>query len=132
MRTNTTLQTSSAVLPDGTYDTALGGDVGLPINDLRGHRLVILAPAGQTLTGVGNMRCYLWHGGLGVWLRNPDLDFEVTVDGERGQAFPDNMQAVRQGDRVWYLRDGVVLAGTATGDDEDELLVRIDGEAVNP
>lgn len=132
MPTNTTLQTSSVELPEGTTDTSMGGDVGLPIAGLRGHRLVIVAPAGQTLAGAGYMRCYLWHGGLNLWCRNPELDFQVTVTGERAQAFPDNEQAVRQGDRVFYLRDGVTLEGTATGDDSDKLLVRLDGEQVNP
>jgi hypothetical protein len=103
-------------------------DASLLLSDLSGYRLMVEAPAGCTLAGAGNLRCWVRHCGTGNWLRAPARDVSVTAT-VQGQAYPDVESVVRQSDRVLYAADGVTLTGTPTEPTEaDKVKVYLYGE----
>lgn len=86
---------------------------GLDLNDVEGFRVTVCAASGQTLSGAGSMQAYLWDNDLGLWARNPDLDFNVTAT-TRCQVSPDFQVMVAAG-RVYFAATGVtVSSGTLT------------------
>lgn len=114
-RTVTSLQSDAFTVPTTEREPTTGAEYGLHLGDLRGFRLTIAAPEGETIDGTGTMRCWVWHATVAAWLPNPALDFEVgsEVAGERGRVFPDIEQVVPLGAQLLYVRDGV---GVSSGD----------------
>lgn len=97
---------------------------GMALDNLAGYRVSVCAESGQTLSGSGNLRAYLYHGDVGLWMRNPALDLAVSVSGARCQVFPDIEPAAREigeNHRVLYAADTVGVSGGTT------VTVRIDG-----
>src|SRR4051812_46307439 len=62
---------------------------GMSLVGVKGFRVSICAQSGQTLSGAGSLRAYLYHSDAALWMRNPSLDLSVTAAGVRCQAFPD-------------------------------------------
>jgi hypothetical protein len=87
--------------------------LGISIKDVRGYRVIVAAESGQTLSGAGNLRAYLWDVYEGAWMRNPSLDVAVTTTGARRQVFPDLATQVRTG-CVMYAADAITVSGGTT------------------
>lgn len=62
---------------------------GMELGMVQGFRLMVCAPAGQTLSGAGTMQAWLCDAAKGVCARNPDLDKSVTASSVQCQVFPD-------------------------------------------
>lgn len=81
---------------------------GMSLNGVRAFRVIVSAASGQTLSGGGNMRAWVWQNAHGRWARNTQLDFAVnpTIATTRDFAAPDF--AVGVGDaRVLFQADAV-------------------------
>lgn len=98
---------------------------GLSLAGLYGARVSLCPAAGQTLTGAGSLRAYLWHPYASTWMRSPDLDLSVgsaTTSANPCRVWPDWLTGVRQNGAVLYATDGVGVSGGTT------VTVRIDGQ----
>jgi hypothetical protein len=71
---------------------------------------MIEADVGQTLSGAGTLRAWYYDFTIGAWARNPDLDKNVTLSGQRRQVFSDVSTLVRTG-CVLYAADSVTVSG---------------------
>lgn len=88
-------------------------DEGMSLENVDGFRVMVSAASGETLSGAGNLRAYLWDTDLAAWIRNPELDIAVTTSGQRRLVFADQEVKVPSG-RVLYAADGITFsAGTA-------------------
>lgn len=122
-------QALTRAAPSGTpgNDSTSGQPIGMSTHNLRGLRVVIEAPAGCTLAGNGTLDCYLYHPVSQLWIRNPDLDINVTETG-RAQAFPDQECFADAEGRILYAANSVGISGTPTTPSEaNTVMVRIDG-----
>lgn len=83
-----------------------------------GARVGVCAGAGETLTGTGTLRAYLYDPAVADWFYDPDLDLPIakaTPTGARGcRAWPDWVTGMRGGGRVLYAADGVGVSGGTT------------------
>jgi hypothetical protein len=105
--------------------------LGILLADIRGHRLTISAPAGQTLDGTGTMRCVLWNDKLQQWVDAPDFDVPVTSPSVtsytgRSRTFADVYQMVPVASELYYWRDSVGVSGGG------DLTVLVEVEAWRP
>lgn len=87
---------------------------GVPLHDLKGITIVVQAEATRTLSGAGNLRCYLYDPALTLWFRVPALDLAVNTSGVRQMGFEaESITGKRKATRLLYAADGVtVSAGT--------------------
>lgn len=109
-------QTGSTTAPTTPLDVN-GAPIGLVLGDAYGYRLTIAAGGEATLLGTGNMFCMMWHPGLALWCRNPELDFAVTEDvaGFVAATFGEVECVVRDAVQVYYYPDGdLASAGAIT------------------
>jgi hypothetical protein len=93
---------------------------GTPV---RGLWVSVCAVEGETLSGGGYLRAWVWHPDAALWMRDPDLDKAVTVSGERCQSLPDLRPGyLGSARRVLWAADSVTVS------DGDTVTVRIDGD----
>lgn len=94
---------------------------GAPV---RGYFVAVCAAVGQTLSGGGALRAWVYDVDEGVWMRNPDQDLVIgtTVAGQRCRAWDDKRTGYLLGRRVHYAADGVTVSGGTT------VTVRISGD----
>lgn len=92
---------------------------GMDQRTVRGLRVMLEAPSGQTLTG-GTLLAWHYDFVAGVWFRNPANDLTVT-SGLAAQVWGDLPVAVRTG-CVLYATSSVTLSGAGTA-----VTVRITG-----
>lgn len=85
---------------------------GMSLGDAFGWRVIVSALVGQTLSGGGNLRCYLWSYTQLRWIPAPALDIAVTATG-RDQTSEDFEVTVPSG-RLYYTADAVTVSGGAT------------------
>lgn len=104
-----------------TRDAPTLATEGMGLHGVTGFRVSICAESGQTLSGTGNLRAYLYHTDAALWMRNPDLDLAVDASSVRCQAFPDMTTGTTVGHRVLFAADTVGVSGGTT------VTVRIDG-----
>lgn len=97
---------------------------GMSLGDVLGFRVSVCAASGQTLTGGGTLRAWLYHTDAGLWMRNPSLDLTVSASGVRCQVFPDAQPVVLLSHRVYFASDTVTVSGGTTLD------VRIDAQTI--
>lgn len=121
-------QALTRTAPSGTPGNDTNGDpIGMSVHNLRGLRVSVEAPVGCTLGGTGTLECYLYHHVAGLWMRNLDLDIQVTHTG-RSQVFPDQECFADADGRILYATNAVTIAGTPTEPSEaNTVVVRIDG-----
>jgi hypothetical protein len=62
---------------------------GVSMSQITAFRVSVCATTGNTLSGSGTLKAYLYNPAVGLWMRNPSLDVAVTNSGERCQVFPD-------------------------------------------
>lgn len=84
----------------------------LNLDGLYGFRVCIHADSGQTLSGAGSLRAWVYDHGLSRWIANPGSDLTVSANsaGKRDACFNDQLVGVRVG-RVFYATDGVTVSG---------------------
>lgn len=85
---------------------------GMDMRSVRGIRVGIDAPTGQTLTG-GALRAYSYDFTAGAWRRVPDLDITTITSGLAGQWYADQAVLVRTG-CLLYAADGVTVSSGTT------------------
>lgn len=89
--------------------------VSLLLNRISGFRVMLAAEAGATLSGGGNLRCWMLDAATGNVCRNPGLDLAIpaAIAGVRFLVFPDQLVVVNDGSRLMYANDTVTAsAGT--------------------
>lgn len=84
---------------------------GLFLTGLTGYRLEICAAAGQTLSGAGTMKAYLYDYTAALWMPAPALDQPVTASGTRCTPFVDFNLTIRFDARVLFAASGVTVSG---------------------
>lgn len=84
---------------------------GMSLAGVPGFRLTICAASGQTLSGAGTMKAWVYHPDEAAWARNADLDQTVTVSGKRCQVFPDFLTGVPNNNRVLFAASSVTVSG---------------------
>lgn len=82
----------------------------MSIDDVRGWRVVLEAPGGQTLGGAGVAQCWLYATELAKWVRNPDLDLYSDTAGLESRTREDAAVTVPYG-RVYYQAVGITYTG---------------------
>ena len=98
----------------GTVPTA--ADDGMALPSLHGYQVVLEAAAGQTLSGGGNLRAYVWEQSLaspgGAWVRYPaaDLAVNAALAGQRRGVIGEKEVFGGRG-RVAYVTDTVTVSG---------------------
>lgn len=91
---------------------------GISMSQVTGFKLSVCATTGNTLSGAGSLKAYLYNPVAALWMRNPALDVNVTATGERCQVFPDftvSAPAITGGDpyrALWGTSSVTVSAGT--------------------
>lgn len=98
---------------------------GMPLTNVIAARISLCPAAGQTLTGTGNLRAYLWHPSAATWMRSPDLDLAVgtaTTSANPCRVWPDSQTGLRTAGNVLYATDTIGVSGGTT------VTVRIDGQ----
>lgn len=76
-------------------------------------RPILLAPPGQTLTGAGDLRCWIMDRN-GVWRRHADLDEELVEYAGKDSAQMQPVPIFHNEGRMAFLADGVGVSGGAT------------------
>lgn len=84
---------------------------GLPV---RGYMLSVCAATGQTLSGGGYLRAWVYSPLAAQWMRNPDLDQQVTATGKSCQAVSDFRTGYLKLRRVLFAADGITVSGGTT------------------
>ena len=102
-----------------TEGLSLIADSGYPV---RGFVVSVCAEDGETLSAAGTLRAWAYHPEAAVWMRNPDLDLDVSVSGTRCQVFPDLRTGLLMSRRVLFAADELEVSGGTT------VAVRIDGD----
>lgn len=87
---------------------------GVPLDDLSGVTIAIEANSGQTLSGSGTIRCYLYDTLVGAWFRVPECDLSVSTSGVRRLGFATLAAAGRTGARVDFVTDTVTVSSGTT------------------
>lgn len=88
---------------------------GQSLQDLTALTVVVetAIPASQTLSGAGNLRCYVYDSYVAGWFRIPSLDLAVAATGVARMGFPALSVICPRASRILYVPDGVtVSAGT--------------------
>jgi hypothetical protein len=109
----------------GRNDPGVGnpqaGD-GIILANLMALTISIWANPGQTLSGAGTLKCWLYSPYQAAWSRCPDLDLTVnTTGGFNAQTFATLPMPSRLGFIANWLTSGVTVSGGT------DVLVRIDG-----
>lgn len=99
-----------------TTDATLGAN----LNDAIGYRVIVSAELTRTLSGAGNLRCWLYSDTLARWVPCPDLDKAVSRAGGRDMTWGELEPLVGFG-RVMYAADGVTVSAGTTVDITIEL-----------
>lgn len=113
MRSESQLLTRAA--PSDAIHCLSASPVGLDLRDVRGYRVIVVAESGQTLSGGGTLRAYLYDFFEAAWVPNEQLDISMA-DGKAGvrrNVFADIATMVRAG-CVMYAADGVTVSGGTT------------------
>ncbi|HZI08670.1 MAG TPA: hypothetical protein VEZ71_31930 [Archangium sp.] len=87
---------------------------GMDLAGVEGARVALCPASGQSLTGTGSLRAYLYDPAIGEWMRSPDLDLPVssaTTTANRCRVWPDAVTAVRGNGRVLYATDAIGVSG---------------------
>lgn len=90
---------------------------GLSLDSIDGFRVILSAPSGQTLAGAGTLKAYYWDTTYEEWVRNPDLDIEVTSShaSVRRVVFADQAVFAPVG-RLYYAASAVTVSSGTTVD----------------
>jgi hypothetical protein len=98
-----------------------GVSTGLDLMNINGWRLSTCATSGNTLSGAGTFLAYVISENTGVIMRDPALDFAVTVTSTscggspcRCQVFPDVQEVMQGGGQLYYQASGVTVSGGTT------------------
>ena len=94
--------TATEAAPSAATDGAL-------ITDLDGLTIHVEADSGQTLSGAGTLKAWLYNDISGVWSRAPDLDKTVTSSAVRSQSFLGDAVVSARG-RIAYEISGVTAS----------------------
>jgi len=81
---------------------------------IRGYMLSVCAASGQTLSGAGYLRAWVYSALAAAWMRNTALDEQVNLSGKPCQAFPDRRPGYLKLRRVLYAADGITVSGGTT------------------
>lgn len=90
---------------------------GMDLAGVEGARIAVCPTSGQSLTGTGTLRAYLYDPAIGEWMYDPDLDLSVskaTTTANRCRVWPDWVTGVRGNGRVLYAPDTVGVSGGTT------------------
>lgn len=99
----------------------LPGD-GLALGGLFAVVVSVYPWVGQTLSGAGTLRCWVWNPYEARWTRNDDLDLDLsTASGFPARTFTTLTNVSRLGMLINWLCDSVTVSGGT------DVLVRIDG-----
>jgi hypothetical protein len=91
---------------DGMSLLAAGG------SPIRHFWVNLCAASGQTLSGAGTLRAWVYNSRRALWMRNPDLDLAVgsAVAGKRCRAWVDLQVGVKSDRRLHFVSDGVTVS----------------------
>lgn len=104
---------SSKAVGTATDDVPTLASEGSQLSGVKGFVVTVHADSGQTLTGVGTLKCYLYNPFIQLWAPCPDLDLSVTSSAVRSQAFVGNQVVVGKG-RIAYICSGVTPSSGGT------------------
>lgn len=77
---------------------------------------------GNTLSGAGNLLCWVFNPYMQLWSRCPDLDLTLsTTSGLPAQTFSTILNPSRLGGFINFLSNGITVSGGT------DVLIRIDG-----
>jgi hypothetical protein len=82
---------------------------GCLITDLDGLTIHVEADSGQTLSGAGTLKAWLYNDNSGVWSRAPDLDKTTGTSGVRSLSFLGDAVVSARG-RIAYEVSGVTAS----------------------
>lgn len=102
-----TTQTANSAA--GNIPTAAGD--GVPLEGVTGVRVILSAAAGQTLSGAGTVRLWLYDSSLARWVRGR-IDYAVDLGSVRDLVFPDEVVRVPRG-RIYAEAISVTVSGGA-------------------
>lgn len=98
----------SAAAPSAATD-------GIPLTGLKSVQITVSADSGQTLSGAGTIRVYLYDSTLGRWARCPELDMSVSTASVRDLAFAAlSMDGERSGARAAFVPNSVTVSSGTT------------------
>lgn len=85
---------------------------GASLRNTKAFRVSLHAASGQTLSGAGTLKCYLWQDENARWAPNSDLDLTVPAGAAslRDWVFPDQQVMVAKGS-VLYACSSVTVSG---------------------
>jgi hypothetical protein len=112
--TATGTRSAKAVCTTGTESPPADGltpaeGTGATFSDAMGYHVVVEADSGQTLSGAGSLRAYVWNPFSGVWGRTPNLDLATTTAGVRGLALG-NLAVFAPRGRIAFVPNGVTFS----------------------
>jgi hypothetical protein len=107
------VQSTTRAAPTVNPNTQAPSVRPLALTGLRSYFVTICAEEGETLDGTGYVRAYRWGVLEVVWMRNPDLDRQVTISGEQCQTFAGEEVDTGYG-FVLYAADSVGVSGGST------------------
>ena len=110
-KSETTTVSGGVATASDPSGTALGIDIGRTT----GFRLTICAASGQTLSGGGEVKIWLYNSQATLWADNPSLKRSVTSS-KRCEAFPDfdSSKIPINSSRVYAQPNGVSVSGGAS------------------
>lgn len=84
---------------------------GVPLKDLTAITIEVEANSGQTLSGAGNLRCYLYDAAVGRWARVPAADLAVSTASVRNLSFEAfEILGARKDARIQWITDSVTVS----------------------
>jgi len=87
---------------------------GVLLKDIDSLVVVVEANSGQTLSGAGNLRCYLYDPLVAGWFRVTANDQAVTTSGVRRVGYSLDVIGCRTGSRVVFVTDSVTVSSGTT------------------
>jgi hypothetical protein len=83
---------------------------GIALQDLDSISVVVSADLTRTLSGTGNLRCYIYDPEIARWVRCPGADLAVTASAVRDMAFPDMEVITPRAQRIEWAADTVAVS----------------------
>ena len=75
---NATYTDATTVASGGTRAAPSTSSDGMDLTDCTGFRVIISADSGQTLSGIGTVRIWLWSNFMNRWVHDSQLDYTLS------------------------------------------------------
>jgi hypothetical protein len=103
--------TAKVVCTTGNESAPTLATEGMPLINVSAVAVIAAADSGQTLSGAGTLRVYLYDPGVGAWVRCLDCgEPAVSLSSVRYQAFAPFQALVKRGGRIALVPVGVTVS----------------------